>query len=361
MPQKTQPLSILNLVPEVTGYTKREGEDLRVAVIGFGKMGILHSSILNLLQPNCVRCVTDSSRLVAFGASKLFKDIRFYRKIGEMLKKEAPDLIYITTSAQSHYSIMSSLLEAHAGSIFVEKPPTTNSTELASLISKRKNDETIMVGLQKRFALPFRHARMLIRNKVIGDVREVFAYERSGDITAPTKRFSSLSRGVLLDLGIHLVDLLVWVFGADKVEDCKGTKIHTDVDDYFEAQLRTKDDVKIRMEVTWSSPEYRFPETSIEVHGSKGQLTVTEDCLKAKSVDPHEMLPDKNELVVYKPQYYQGFPPVNIADPEYTLEDMHFLSSVNSHTEPLTSLRNVVDTMRLVDEMYAKADMPNGQ
>jgi len=356
-----EPISNLNLLPEVTEFSKCTGGNLRVAVIGFGKMGILHSAILSLLEPRCVRCVVDNDRLVAFGASRLFKGIRFYRKIGEMLRKEDPDVIYVTTSAQSHYSIMSSLLEAHVGNIFVEKPPTTDLTELGSLIGKTRNDEVIMVGLQKRFALPFRHARMLVRNKVIGDVEEVFAYERSGDITAPTRRFSSLSRGVLLDLGIHLVDLLVWLLGADKVDDCRGAKIHTDVDDYFEARLRTEDDVKIRMEVTWSSPEYRVPETCIEVHGSKGQLTVTEDCLKAKSVDPHEMLPDKNELLMYKPQYYQGFPPVNIADPEYTIEDMHFLSSVNSHTEPLTSLRNVADTMRLVNEMYAKVDMSNGQ
>lgn len=348
-------------MPEVTGYTKREGEDLRVAVIGFGKMGILHSSILNLLQPNCVRCVTDSSRLVAFGASRLFKGVRFYRKIGEMLRKEDPDVIYVTTSAQSHYGIMSSLLEARVGNIFVEKPPTTNLTELDSLIGKTRNDEVIMVGLQKRFALPFRHARMLVRKKVIGDVGEVFAYERSGDIKAPTRRFSPLSRGVLLDLGIHLVDLLVWVLGADKVEDCRCAKIQTDVDDYFEARLRTRDDAKIRMEVTWSSPEYRVPETCIEVNGSKGQLTVTEDYLRAKSIDSHEMLSDKGELVMYKPQYYQSFPPVNIADPEYTLEDMHFLSSVNSRTEPLTSLGNVADTMRIIDEMYARVDMSNGQ
>jgi predicted dehydrogenase len=351
----------LNLIPEVAGYSKRAGADLRVAVIGFGKMGILHSAILNLLEPQCVRCVVDNSRLATFGASRLFKDIKFYRKIDEMLKKEDPDVIYVTTPVQSHYDIMSNLLGAHARNIFVEKPPTTNSTELASLISKTMTDETIMVGLQKRFALPFRHARMLVTNKVIGEVEGVVAYMRSGDITTPTRRFSSLARGVLLDLGIHLVDLLVWILGADKVEDCRATKMQTDVDDYFEARLRTGDDVKIRMEVTWSSREHRFPETCIEVHGSRGQLTVTEDYLRAKSIDSHEMLLDKGELVMYKPQYYQSFPPVNIADPEYTLEDMHFLSSVNSHTEPLTSLRNVAETMRIIDEMYAKVDMSNGQ
>lgn len=121
---------------------------------------------------------------------------------------------------------------------------------------------------------------MLVKNKVIGDVDEVFAYERSGDITAPTRRFSSLSRGMLSDPGTRLVDLLVWVLGADKVEDCRGAKIQTDVDDYFEVGLRTKDDAKICMEAMWSSPEYRVQETYTEVRGSKGQLTVTEDCLR---------------------------------------------------------------------------------
>jgi len=352
---------ISDIVPEVDGYAKRTEEDLRVAIVGFGKMGILHSSILNLLQPNCVRCVADSSRFITFGASRLFKGIRFYRNLGEMLEKEAPDLTYITTSAQSHYSIMSSLVDAHARSVFVEKPPVTNSSELESLVGKMSNGDTIMVGLQKRFALPFRHAKMLVTNKVIGDVQQVLAYERSGDITVPTKRFNSLARGVLLDLGIHLVDLLVWIFGAEKVEYCKGTKMQTAVDDYLEAALRTRDGVKICMDVTWSNPEYRFPETFIEARGSKGQLIVTEDYLKVKVSDPHEILSNKKDLLIYKPLYYQGFPPVNIADPEYTLEDMHFLSSVNSHTEPITSLRNVVKSMGLIDEMYAKMDMSIGQ
>jgi predicted dehydrogenase len=354
-------MSILNLVPEAAERAKRAGENLTIAVIGFGKMGILHSSILNLLRPNCVRCVTDNSRLVTFGGSRLFKGVRFYRRIDEMLKNQALDAVYVTTTAQSHYRIMHCLLEAHVENIFVEKPPTTKLTELESLINEKRNNGTIMVGLQKRFALPFRHARMLVKQGVIGDVEEVFAYERSGDITVPTRRFSHLARGALLDLGIHLVDLLVWIFAAEKVEDCKGAKMYTDVDDYLEAQLRTRDNVKIHMEVTWSNPEYRFPETFIEVRGSKGQLTVTEDCLRAKCIDPHEMLSDKSEILMYRPQYYQSFPPVNIADPEYTLEDMHFLSSVNSHAESLTSLGNVVETMRLIDAIYAKVDISNGQ
>jgi predicted dehydrogenase len=136
--------------------------------------------------------------------------------------------------------------------------------------------------------------------------------------------------------------------------------LHTDVDDQFTARLRTKDDVIISMEVTWSAQEYRLPETYIEVHGSKGQLTVTEDYLKVKTLDPHELLNGRNELQIYKPQYYQNLPPVNLSDPEYTLENMHFLSSVEKRNEPLTSIKSVAQTMQLIDEMYTMADASDG-
>jgi len=342
-------------MPEVANYTECSNQDPRLAVIGFGKMGILHSGILNLLKLGCVRAIVDRNRLIVFGVSKLIKNIRFYRDLDEMLKKENPNAIYVTTPAQSHYGIVSMLLETGVKNIFVEKPPTLNSKELASLIDKMDNNQMVMVGFQKRFALPFRHARALISEKVIGDVEKVFGYMKSGDIVAPTARFDLLARGVLMDLGIHLVDLLQWIFDANIVEAARCKRIYTGVDDYFEAKLRTEDGAKVSIEVTWSSPEHRLPETYVEVHASKGVLRVTEDYLKVESVDRHPMLNDERKLEMYRPHYYQGIPRVNLADPEYTLENMNFLYSLHSGNEPLTSLRNVAGTMELIDELYGKA------
>jgi branched-subunit amino acid ABC-type transport system permease component len=45
-------------------------------VIGFGKMGLLHSGILNLLAPGAVKAVADKSILLTFGASRLIKSAR---------------------------------------------------------------------------------------------------------------------------------------------------------------------------------------------------------------------------------------------------------------------------------------------
>ena len=343
------------LMPELADYAECIQQDLKFAVIGFGKMGVLHSGILNLLKPECVTAVVDNSRLLVVGASRLIKNIKFYRDVDKMLERENPNVVYVTTPAQSHYGIVSKLLKAHVEYIFVEKPPTTNSKDLLSLKGKMGSNQMVMVGFQKRFALPFRHAKMLISKKVIGDIEKVSAYIKSSDIMVPTARFDPLGRGVLLDLGIHLIDLLRWMFNANAVETSRCMSIYTGLDDHFEAKLRIEDNAMIDMVATWCSPEHRLPETYVEVRASRGILRVTEDYLKVESVESHPMLKDEKKLAMYKPHYYQGMPPVNLADPEYTLEDIHFLCSINSRSEPLTSFKNVRGTMELLDEIYRKA------
>ena len=343
------------LIPEVANYTDYLRNDLEIAVIGFGKMGILHSATLSLLMPGCVKAVVDKSRLLTFGASKFMKSPKFYRNARDMLKTEDPDVVYVTTPAQSHYAIVSELVETGVRYIFVEKPPTTNSNELMTIIDKMQSNQLVMVGLQKRYSLPFRHARMLLSNSIIGDIEEVHAQMKSSDIMAPTTRFDRLGKGVLLDSGVHLVDLLVWIFGTCTTEKSSCRSIHTHVDDYAKAALKTGDEAQVTLEVTWSSPEHRLPETLLDIHGSRGVLRVTEDYLKVNCTESHPLLGDETQLERYKPDYYRSLPPVNLADPEYTLENIHFLFSINSSAEPLTSLRSTCQTMELVDELYRKA------
>ena len=345
-------------MPEMLDPRQSASQDLRFAVIGFGKMGILHSSILNLLNPNCVKAVIDNSRLLSLIASKILKNVTFYKDFNTALKKDAFNAVYITTPVQSHFSILSKLLETDTKYIFVEKPPTINLSQLTMLLDKIDNNQVIMAGLQKKFSFPFRHAKALVSEKVIGEIEKVYAYIRSSDISMPSSRFNSIGKGVNLDLGIHLIDLLVWMFNLNTVENARCRAIYTCVDDYFEAKLRNDSGVECNVEITWSNPDYRLPETYIEVCGSKGKLKVTEDYLKALSEGNHQLLNDQKEITLYKPHYYQNTPPVNLADPEYTLEDAHFLYSISSSMKPITDLRNLTQTMALLDEMYKKAGSP---
>jgi predicted dehydrogenase len=347
---------ILRLCPELANWGKHAvNDELRVAIIGFGKMGLLHSGILNLLAPGIVKAIVDKGFLLTFGASRLIKSIKFYRDIEKMLYEVEPDAVYVTTPTSSHYPIVKSLLEHGVKYIFVEKPPTLNHKQLQSLVSMKKQDQVVMVGFQKKYALTFRHAKLLLENGVVGEVEKVYAYIRSGDILEPTNRFNALGRGVLLDLGVHLVDLLTWFFNIKGVVRAESKSIYARVDDVFTAELEVEGGFKISMEASWSNPDYRVPETYIEMQGSRGVIRVTEDYLRVSASSEHELLGNKREVAFYKPHYYRGAPPVNLADPEYTIEDMHFLESIREGREPLTSIEESLETMKLIDELYEVA------
>lgn len=342
------------ILREAESWKNYMSRDFNISIVGFGKMGVLHSGILNLLKPGCVKAVVDKGRLITFGASKIIKRIEFYRDLDEMLRKNDPDTVYVTTPAGSHYNIVSRLLESKVENIFIEKPPTIDLQQLEILINKKGSSKRVMVGFQKRFALPFRHAKELISEGLIGEIENVSSNIKSSDILTATDRFDKIGRGVLLDLGIHLVDLLNWMFKIDTVQSSHFKKIFTNVDDYFEFTMKTAKGTDVFVETTWSSPEHRVPLTYIMVKGSKGTLEVTEDHLR---VEYSQNYPEKRRLELYKPHYYKSTPPVNLGDPEFTLENMHFLQSICSSEEPLTSLENVRQTMYLVDQLYLKAQM----
>jgi len=241
---------IPRLCPEVVNRRRYVDGDLKVAVIGFGKMGLLHSAILNLLAPGVVRVVIDKDFLLTFGASRLVRSVMFYRNVGRMLREVEPNIAYVTTPTSSHYPIVKDLLERGVKYVFVKKPLTMNLEQLQELTSTKDPSQVVMVGFQKRYALPFRHVKLLLESGILGEVIRVSFYIRSGDILEPTSRFDKLGRGVLLDLGIYLVDLLTWFFRVEHVVRVEFKSIYTRVDDVFKAELETKEGFTISVEAS---------------------------------------------------------------------------------------------------------------
>ena len=83
---------------------------------------------------------------------------------------------------------------------------------------------------------------------------------------------------------------------------------------------------------------------------------MTEDYIKVALNEEHPLLGNSAKLALYRPHYYRGIPPVNLADPEYTIENIHFLLSIHNEKKPLTSIEDSNKTMRLIDELYQKVE-----
>jgi predicted dehydrogenase len=319
-------------------------ETVKVAVVGFGKMGILHATIVNLLREDAVKHVVDTNRLIRLGGALLLKKVEFWSKLKDLFNREEVDAVYVTTPTPSHYPVAKEILEAGAKGIFIEKPPTVDAHQASELADLAKHTVD-MVGLTRRYSLTFRHAKELLTNLLAEHpVTEVRAYVKYGSAASPAGKLGKVGRGVLLDMGVYLIDLLHWYFGDLHAIKASYKSIHSKADDIFRAELATDKSFPVHIEADWTDPSYRLPEAKIEVAGDGFTLEVSDDSLTLKR--------EGETLELHKPHYYAGFPPVNLAYPEYVIEDMHFLTCLRRDCKPETSLAETVKVMQTIDELY---------
>ena len=151
---------------------------LRVGVVGFGKMGLLHSGIVNALEGSELVAVCESDSLLRRIGTRLLKDVHFYRDVSEMLSKERLDAIFVTTPIATHLSMIEAVVKAGSvHGIFVEKPLAANYRDpLAAADLARDSQIAASVGCQKRYSPKFPKAMSLLDSKVSCHFRLFTAY-----------------------------------------------------------------------------------------------------------------------------------------------------------------------------------------
>ena len=141
---------------------------LSVAVVGLGKMGLVHASILNSMTNVEVVGICDKSHLLLKLAKKLFKKVQAVDKVEKFVNLDL-NSVYVTTPIPSHYPIIKTLLSNRiAKNIFVEKTLTTDSFKSKELCELVQNFEGInMVGYMKRYAVTFAKAKEILLEGVL--------------------------------------------------------------------------------------------------------------------------------------------------------------------------------------------------
>ena len=330
-----------------------------IGIVGLGKMGILHAGIVNSMPDAQVKAICEKDSLLArLAKSFLPKTITLYDDHLKMLNNEQLDSVFITTPIGTHVPIALDLLRANKDlSLFVEKP-LASSAEQARMAcgAVSKSSGVHMVGFQKRFSPVFQRAKEFIENGSIGELMFFRAYSFSSDVLREggSWRLRGGTGGVLLDLAPHLVDILLWFFGEpDFVSAVKRRLYSSEVDDYFHAIMSFKSGLKGHMDTCWSMRGFRLPELSIEIHGKKGNLTVTDDFVRLETEIESDL-----ESAVTQAYYKQSFDTsvsFLLADPEYTKEDEAFLRAENQPTSPKSDFFEAAKVNGLIDRMIESA------
>jgi len=146
----------------------------------------------------------------------VFPHVRATTSLDEVLTDEEIKGVFVSVSSKAHFSIASRVL-AHKKVLFIEKPPCLNAEELRRLIELQKQTQVLaMVDLQKRFA----PAMQILKKKLQGS---------KGTKTYNLKFLTGAypEEDALLDLFIHPIDCVVYLFGKAEVRCVEPIDEHT--------------------------------------------------------------------------------------------------------------------------------------
>jgi len=139
---------------------------IKLAIVGAGRMGITHYSIINSHSDITISSIADPSGIM-LSMMKKYLPVKTFKDYHELFKKDKPDAVLVCTPPHLHYDILMTALNNQVH-VFAEKPYTTDlkqSVELSRLFEQR--GLVNQVGYVNRFNDVFVEVNKLIKNNAI--------------------------------------------------------------------------------------------------------------------------------------------------------------------------------------------------
>ena len=326
-------------------------QNIRVAVVGLGKMGLLHASILNTMPNVEIVALCDKSHLFLRITKKLFKTAKVVDDV-EKLADFDVNSVYVTTPIPSHFPIVKSLLsKSMVKNVFVEKTLATSWEKAKELCEFVQNSHNVnMVGYMKRFSVTFGKAKSMLADGVLGEVTSFDAYAYSSDfseVQVGSKKSASRG-GSLSDLGSHVIDLALWLFGDFEVESASLKSIVNDgCEDTADFSV-AKSGLTGQFRVSWCMDNYRMPSFGLALKGNNGVMKVNDYSvtLELKTGGPQVWF--KHNL-----NDYVGF---LLGESDYYREDEAFVNSIRNGSRVESNFESASKVDRLIDQVKKEAN-----
>lgn len=249
----------------------------RLAFIGTGWIGISRmKAVKDICEPVAI---LDTDPLSISRALEIVPNAAVVRTIDELLKFH-PEGAVIATPSAMHASQCIDLLQKGLP-VFCQKPLARTAEETLKIISAAFNaNRMIGVDMSYRFTDGMQKIRKITAVNGLG---RIFAVDLVfNNAYGPGKAWfydPVLSGGgCLIDLGVHLIDLSLWILGfpeavrASSALYSKGRIIEEDdpgiVEDFVSAQFVTSAGTLIRLVCSWNIPSGQDAEIKASFYGT---------------------------------------------------------------------------------------------
>lgn len=337
-----------------------DSKPLRVGVIGAGRMGMTHHSIINMMPGAAVVAVADPSKVMTTLIEK-YASVAVYKDHGAMLKAETLDSVLVCTPPSANGAILDAVADKglHA---FVEKPFLLDAARARGLATRFAAAGLVnQTGYVNRFNNVFERVRALLDADVLGSVIRFRSEMFSPTIVRETEESGwrathTNGGGAIFEMAAHAIDLMHYLFGPpDRVIGTWLSKVFSrQVEDIVSSTFVYPDGVAGQIYVNWSDKSYRKPTNKLEIFGRKGRLLADQHGIKLhlSAADPvHGFKEGWNNIFitdVFKPV------PFYVRGMEFTAQLAHFVTCIqNPGTPNRCSFADAAATLSVIEQLFA--------
>ncbi|HEX9233989.1 MAG TPA: oxidoreductase [Candidatus Acidoferrum sp.] len=254
-----------------------------VGVVGFGLGGrAFHAPIIHAVPGLRLAAIVERSRS---SAREIYPDAKIVRDIEELLAIKSISLVAIATPNETHFPFAKRCLEA-GRHVVADKPFTSTLAEALELVAlARKHDRVLTVYQDRRFDGDFRTVQELLAR---GSLGKIVRFESAFDRCRPQIRTNSWKEkpapgsGVFFDLGPHLVDQALQLFGPPEhvLADIRIEREGSLTEDAFDVTLYYKNGLRAILTASMLAPD---PRPHYRIQGTRGAYV-------KHTLDPQEAL-----------------------------------------------------------------------
>lgn len=299
-------------------------------------------------------CDRDPERLRIVGDD--FGVERRYQSAGAMFADGGFDFVDIATTVGSHRALVE-LAASHSIPAICQKPfaPTLEDAK-AMVAAAQTAGIPLMIHENFRWQTPILAVKAVLDSGAIGDPFWGRVSFRSGfDVFSGQPYLAKGNRFIIEDLGIHSLDIARFLFGDASRMAARTRRINPDIagEDVATMLLDHDNGITSIVDVSYATklPQEPFPETFVEIDGSKGTLRLGKD---------YKLIvhgPDGTTETVVAPNLlpWASRPWHNIQE-SVALIQKHWIERLATGQEPDTSGHDNLKTFALVEAAYLSAE-----
>ncbi len=334
-----------------------ENKNLRTAIVGFGKLGLLHLSQFSANPKVDVIGVCENDNSMYKILSKNLKDIKIYNDHKKLLDLKL-DFVVITTPTGSHYDLIKFFLENKIP-VFSEKPLASSYKEALSLkeISKKHNT-LLFVGYMYDFFETFQKAfDLVINRKILGEIiyskSEMYVSQILKEPKKTNWRFEKKKSGggVLITQTSHLIYMIQKFFGEyEKLYGFCKNIYSKENEDYAHLLIKTKSGIICSIDASWSVINYRVPQLKFFIEGINGSILVNEDKIDLNLKESFENFSKGNNSISKMELFQNSY--FNVAGNHYAHQSQYFIDLILSKVNYHQNLDLSVNVNKIISEVY---------